>query len=440
VAAHRSRREGFALARLAELDVPYYVPEDTFDLVSGHTDLQAARAAGHWIVRTPLWYSVIDDTAARELRTHPHLHSVGTRFLEALGIDDGPYYEFARQALPALEGPEHSRIRRTISAAFTPRSIERLRPSMRRFISDRAEEIVARGHCEFMADIARHYPVSVLCELLGVSASDWGLFHQWARDMLPDPWYEAATRLASMNQAVTEFTAYVDALIDYRWREPAEDLLSALLHTHVRDGQLTRDELARVAISIVMGGTEAIRYQLGLGMHVLAQRPTDWARLVDDPARVAPAVEEILRYAPTVMGAGRIAVDDFEYRGVTIEEHTILFLLHAAANRDPAAVSCPMAFDIDAPRGRWQSHTFGSGAHYCLGANLARVELQEAFAVLARTWASVEIDEPPTMRPVHLLWGPESLSLRVEGRGHRSRPPTALSRSAEIGAPAAAHP
>jgi cytochrome P450 len=189
---------------------------------------------------------------------------------------------------------------------------------------------------------------------------------------------------------------YTTDLIDRRRRTgPRDDLLSELMRIEEEGDRLSHQELCDLTASLIMAGTDTTRNQLGLTLLVLAQHPDEWQRLVDDPGLAPRAVEEALRFEPTAATLSRLVTEDVSYRDVTLPAESTVWLVTAAANRDPEAVECPMRFDVGLDRGAWSPLTFGNGEHYCLGASLARAELQEALEVLARRWRRIELSGTP---------------------------------------------
>jgi cytochrome P450 len=382
-----------------------------------HQVMHELRVAGQWIVRTPIGVSVIDHDAVRDLLKDTRLQPLGVQMFELQGIHGGPSYERFKRAIINIDGDEHTRLRRLVSRAFTPRAVERLRPMMRAWVDERARAMAERGGGDLMTDLAEAYPIAVICELVGAPEEDWPKFSSWATDVFRLFNMNLARDLPAIEAAERAMNAYVTALIEER-REggPRDDLLSELMRIEEEGDRLSREEMCDLVGTLIMAGTDTTRNQLGLAVMLLARHPGEWERLVAEPALVTRAVEEVLRFEPTAAAVPRHVVEDLTYRDVTIPAGTVVSLATAAANRDPDHVGCPMTFDVGAERGTWSPLTFGGGAHYCLGANLARAELQEALDVLVRRWRRVELTGEPEMKPFVGLYGPTSLPLRIEPR------------------------
>jgi cytochrome P450 len=399
---------------VTDLDLPFF---DIFDPDYGatcHERAQAVLAAGGWIVRTPIGYGVIEHDAVRELQKDPRFRAMGVTLYEMQGVTSGKLYDQFSRLILNIDGPEHTRQRKLVARAFTPRAVDRLRPMMRAYVQARASAIAERGTCELMADVAEAYPIAVICQLLGAPGEDWPKFSAWATTIFRQFSFDLANDLPEIEQAVTEVEAYLEALIEKRRGQPRDDLISDLLAAEEEGDRLTHQELMDLVTAVLLAGTDTTRNELGLAMLTFARHPDQWARVVADPSLVPAAVEEVLRFAPTIEATPRVAIDDLEYRGVTIPAGTMLALVTAFANRDPSVVQCPMDLDVGADRAGWQATTFGSGPHYCLGASLARAELQEAVGVMARTWRTVELVGEPEMKAPVGVYGPIAVHLRVE--------------------------
>ena len=180
--------------------------------------------------------------------------------------------------------------------------------------------------------------------------------------------------------------------------------------------RLTNRELLDLVVLLLLAGTDTTRNQLGLGMLWFASNPDQWDRLAADPGAIAPAVEEVVRFDPSASGTIRIAVEDVTHRGVTFPAGSMVYLLATGANHDPSVVACPQEFDASADRPGFTPLTFGTGRHFCLGANLARAELQEAFAVLAPKMRNLRLGGTPTLKPFMSVYGPTELHLDFDPR------------------------
>jgi cytochrome P450 len=394
--------------------------------------IEQFHADGQWLVRTPMWFLVVGYEETKELWKDDRFATPIPTILEMQGVTEGLLHDRASNNILARNDDDHTRIRRLVSPAFTPKAVDQLRPMMRSYLHERVDAIAPAGRCEFVTEVAEAYPIAIICELVGAPRSDWPLFSRWADSIFKQAGFELATTLPEIEGAYVELEAYLDELITRRTADPGDDLLSQLIATSAADGdRLNPTELIDVVTAILIGGTDTTRNQLGMAVLLLTQRPGAWDRLVGDPEAVRLAVDEVLRYEPTASGTMRVATEDVTYRDVTFPKDAVLLLSSHAANRDPSAVSiCPHQFSPEARRDGWTTLTFGTGRHYCLGANLARAELQEALAVLPARLGDLTVVGEPEMKPPMGLHGPRRLELTFTARStsrrgskHPAQPP-----------------
>jgi cytochrome P450 len=372
----------------------------------------AAARRRHWLARTPLGFAVTTYEDAVSVLRDRRFHSALSLLPEQAGVGDDPYFERRRRSILSLEGDEHARLRRLVAPAFTPAAAERLRPVMVEVMTELVDALAARGQGELVAEVCEPYPVPVICELLGAPRSDWRLFSAWATDIFRIFNQDLPHDLPRIKAAGEELDAYVRAMVERRRRRPADDLLSELIAVEEAGERLSTDELVTLAETVLMAGTDTTRNQLACALALLAGHPEQWARLSRDPSLAPRAVEETMRVLGAVRGTARVASEDVVYRGVLFPAGTLVAVSLAGANRDPSVFEAPDTFDIGAER-HAQQLTFGSGIHHCLGAALARAELHEALALLARRLPNLVVDgavewKPPTFG----IWGPARLPAR----------------------------
>ena len=302
-----------------------------------------------------------------------------------------------------------------MSRAFTPRSVERLRPAMRGLTEELAGRFASGGRCEFMADFADHYPIQLICELLGVPREDHDRFGRWSNAIT---WVLSLELLAHIDEVREGFEglgAYIEAFIEERRARPQDDLVTALIQAEDGGDRLSPVELRSLIASLLFAGYDTTRNQLGIGLFLFAQFPEQWRLLGRQPELASNAVEEILRFQGTVAVAPRLAHERLEIDGYEVPAGTIVSLSTAAANHDPAVHTRPEVFDITVPRE--PPLTFGGGPHYCLGANLARAEMQEALGILSSCMPDVRVAGEVAWRPRTGIFGPTVLPLAFGPRG-----------------------
>ena len=361
------------------------------------------------IVRTPIGALVIEHAKVVDLLGDPRLRSSLLDFVRLQGMVDGPIYEAVSNSLLAVDGQDHTRLRKLVSRAFTPRSVERLRPSMRALAEELAGRFVPAGRCEFMADFADHYPIQLICELLGVPQKDYAAFGRWSNAIT---WVLSLELVAHLDEVAEGFMGlggYIEAFIEERRARPQDDLVTALIQAEDGGDRLSGPELRSLIASLLFAGYDTTRNQLGIGLFLFAQFPEQWRLLAQRPELAPNAVEEILRFMGTVTVAPRVAHESLEVGGYDVPAGTIVSLSTAAANHDPAVHARPEVFDVTIERE--PPLTFGGGPHYCLGANLARAEMQEALAVLASRMPALRVAGDVAWRPRTGIFGPTVLPL-----------------------------
>src|SRR5580698_6913476 len=368
----------------------------------------------HWLARTDMGYAVASVSDVTAILRDKRFHSALSMITQIEGVDDAEFAQGRRQSILSMEGPEHARLRRLVAPAFTPASANRLRPTMRRVVDGLVDQIVAHGECELVADVCEPYPIPIICELLGAPPEDWKLFSSWATDIFRIFNANLVEDLPLIERAGSELSAYVSAMIDERRADPRHDLLSDLIAVEEEGDRLSTEEMAMMAQAVLMAGTDTTRNQLACSVALFSEHPDQWALLAEQPELAPRAVEESMRYLGAVRGTARVASEDIVYRDVLFPTNTLVSTSLAGANRDPEAFDDPDVFDITRERKAAQM-TFGSGIHFCMGAALARAELQEALPLLARRMPGLRRAGDIEWKPSSFgIWGPARLPLRFE--------------------------
>jgi len=380
--------------------------------------VREGRANGEWLFRSPLGFSVANYEDATAVLRDKRWHSASGRIPELMGITRTDFLERQRGSILSAEGDEHTRLRRLVAPAFSPRAADRLRPFMREVINSLVDPVAKSGRAEFVADITEPYPIPIICELLGAPKSDWQLFSRVASDILEIFSADIADKLDLVMNAQTELDAYTRELIAQRRAKPADDLLTDLIAAEEAGDKLDNDELVMMVNAVIVGGTDTTRNQLGCSVNLFAQHPEQWAMLAERPELAARAVEESMRYFGAVRGTARFASCDIEYRDVVFPAGTFIGIGLAEANHQESVFPDPDTFDITAPAAAQPQMTFGSGIHYCLGAALARAELQEALPLLAQRMPNLRIDGAITWKPDGVgIFGPAQMPITFDA-GH----------------------
>lgn len=364
------------------------------------------------VIRTDTGAMVISHTAVHAALGDKRLRSGIAELLADQGAaDDGSLASGFANSVLATEGDRHIRLRRIVTRSLTPRAVEVHRDAIRG-IANELIDAFDRDDCEFMAAFADQLPIRVISHILGVPQADHADFASWNAAITWALSAELAEHRAEVEWGIANLATYVHALIEDRKATPRDDLVTGLLAAQSQDPERTEDDVASMIMSLLFAGHDTTRNQLGLGMWFFAHHPDQWQRLRDDPTLVPGAVEEILRYRGAVGGVPRVASEDLELAGYLIPAGTGVSLSLDAGNHDPTVYDDPGTFDVGATRESICS--LGGGRHYCLGANLVRVELAEAFGALVAALGRVRLAGDADWRPPMGIFGPEHLPLRFD--------------------------
>ncbi|WP_431679113.1 cytochrome P450 [Kitasatospora sp. KL5] len=324
-----------------------------------------------------------------------------------------PFHTLNDNGLLDLEAPDHTRIRRLVAKAFTPRRVESLRPTVARMADDLVTGLLADGGGDLIAKVAEPLPVAVIAEMLGVPESDRHLLRPWSADITGmfelNPTEETAQRAV---RASTEFSDYLRALIRERRADPGDDLISALALVADEGDVLSEQEVVSTCVLLLNAGHEATVNTTGNGWWALFRNPDELDRLRASVDELLPtAVEELMRYDTPLQMFERWVLEDIEVGGTVIPRGSEVALLFGSANRDPERFADPDRLDI----GRTDNPhiTFGAGIHFCLGAPLARLELNESYGALLRRAPGLRLVREPAWQPGYVIRGLEELLVEV---------------------------
>ena len=366
-----------------------------------------------WLARTDIGYSVLTYESVMGILRDKRWHSATGMVAQLQGITDEAFLSRRQVSILNAEGDVHVRLRRLVAPAFSPRSADRLRPFMRETVNSLLDPFTATGKAEVVRDICEPYPIPIICELLGAPKEDWKLFSRLATEILLIFSENLAENMSVFIAAQQELEKYTEGLIEKRRSVPADDLITDLIAAEEAGDKLNTEELTMMVDAVIVGGTDTTRNQLGLALALFAEYPEQWALLGKDPSLAQRAVEEVLRFSGAVGGTIRFASEDIEYNGVLFPKGTFMSTSMSTGNYDSSVFPTPEVFDITRePVG--QPHlSLGAGIHYCLGASLARAELQEAFTVLSQRMLNLELDGPVVYKPSGVgIFGPASLPVK----------------------------
>lgn len=384
---------------VSELDLPafdYTAPGFSADTY--HAQLAKIRQR-HWLARSPIAYIVLDHDSGEFFLRSKAAAFPGRQIAEFFGVTGGPLAEHIDANILNLTGERHHRLRALIGHAFTPRAADRWRGVMRGFLERLWARVSAYGECDFIPAIARPYPSLTIATILGAPHQDAGRLHEWSTWVQRQFDIRALEMsLPEIERAVKELQEYVTALLTARRRIPGDDLISELIQA-----DLTPDECINLVVNLLAGGIDTTAGQLAHAIRLFAMHPGQWNLLAERPLLAASAVEEVLRFEPVTPFTARICLSDIDHRGVRFPAGTIIAICAERANRESGE-----SFDITAPR-EGRLLTFGAGAHYCLGVNLARAELEEALAFLAPRVPGLALNGPPQLGGVEGIYGIDKL-------------------------------
>ncbi|WP_338677669.1 cytochrome P450 [Streptomyces sp. SCSIO 30461] len=378
------------------------------------------RAAGrvHWFEPTRQWLvphyadvsALLRDRRLGRTYLHRFTHEEFGRPVPPAAHE--PFHTLNDHGLLDLEAPDHTRIRRLVTKAFTPRTVQALEPTVRRLAAELVGRLVKQGGGDLLAEVAEPLPVAVIAEMLGIPESDRPLLRPWSADICGmyelNPTDETAARAV---RASVEFSGYLRGLIAERRKAPGDDLISALIAAYDEGDRLSEQEMVSTCVLLLNAGHEATVNTTANGWWTLFRHPEQLAGLRADHSRLSTAVEELMRYDTPLQLFERWVLDDIEIDGTTIPRGSELALLFGSANRDPARFERADELDLTRPD---NSHvSFGAGIHYCLGAPLARIELSASFRELLREAPGMRMAAEPEWKPGFVIRGVRELLVEL---------------------------
>jgi len=402
---------------VSELDLPtfdYTAPDFSADRY--HQQLAETRRLG-WLARSPLAYIVLDHDSGEFFLRSRATAFPGRQIAEFFGVTGGPLADHIDANILNLTGEQHRRLRSLVGPALTPRKADRWRPVMRGFLEDLWGRVAAHGSCDFAAAAARPYPSLTIATVLGAPHQDAGRLQEWSSWVQRQFDIRAlSTNRDDIERAVTEVKEYVSELLEAKRAAPGDDLISDLLSARDAGDRLSADECVQLVVNLLAGGIDTTSAQLAHAIRLFADHPAQWELLAADPGLASRAVDEVLRFEPVTPFTARICLEQTEHRGVTFPAGTIVAVCAERANREGESGE---DFDITAAR-EVRLLTFGAGMHFCLGANLARAELEEALAFLAPRTPGLALDGPPQLGGVEGIYGIDKLPVIWSDSAHTS--------------------
>lgn len=402
---------------VTELDLPELDPADP--ALSGdrwHVTANSLLDSGHWLARSPLSLVVIDREAGEFFLRSRSARFPGRQIADLFGITDGPLREQIDANIINLDNQAHRRLRGLLNPSLTPRAANAWRPMMREILDELWSELETLEF-DFVSRFSRPYPSRAIARVMGAPAVDAQRLRDWSEwiqlQFDPIALSDPAT-VATIQGKVAEFYDWVDPLIEARRSTPADDLITTLIRTEEEGERLSDPELRNLVLNVLVGAVDTTQSQLSHAVRLLASRPEQWQALRADPETLVPrAVSEALRFEPVTAFTARQLTGEVLFRDVTFPAGTLLVICSFTGNRDPQAFDNPREFDITTERKQARPLTFGAGIHYCVGANLARAELEEALRMLAETAGQIELNGLTELQAVSGIYGIDRMDLRV---------------------------
>jgi cytochrome P450 len=410
---------GAAMMLVSELELPELDYTDASLRGDRFHHTMRELSAGGWLASGPYGYVALDREAGEFfLRTRDAIFP-GMTIAEIFEVREGPLYEQFERNILHLNGPDHARLRGLLNPALSARAVERYRPAMREFLGELWADARGAGRevrCEFVEAFAKPYPSRTIALAMGAPLADAPRLHHWSNRIQRQ--FDAAAMAGErelIEQAVREFYEYAEALLRARREEPGDDLISKLIAAEQEGERLSDVECINLVFNVLVGGVDTTQSQLAHTARLLAERPEQWRLLRRRPELAERAVEEALRYEPITPFTARITTAEVSFRGVTFPAGTFVMVCAFTGNRDFAPEgddANAWEFDISAERTHARALTFGAGVHYCVGANLARLELQEALRFLAEHARELRLDGEPEYETITGIYGLARLPVR----------------------------
>jgi cytochrome P450 len=395
------------------LDLPEFDPADTELHGERFHEVMAALAQRSWLARIPLGYMTLDREAGEFFLRTKKATFPGQKIAELFDIENGPLREEIDRNILHIDGEDHRRLRNLLNPFFTPRAADRWRPAMRQLLEELFANVEGDRRMEFVQAFAKPYPSLTIATIMGAPRDDAPRLHEWSnwiQRQFDGP--SLMTQRPRIEQAVAEFYAWCDQLLAHRHETPGDDLISVLIAAEADGDRLSDVELVNLVLNVLIGGVDTTQSQLAHAIRLFAAHPDQWHLLARETHRVAQAVDEVLRHEPVTPFTARILTDDVIYRDITFPEGTVVMVCSFTGNRDGAG---DPAFDITAERDNARIMTFGAGIHFCVGANIARVELEEALTFLAPRLPNLQLDGEPVYGTIQGIYGLDALPVAWSG-------------------------
>ncbi|MEL6119373.1 MAG: cytochrome P450 [Pseudomonadota bacterium] len=375
-------------------------------------EVRAAREAS-WYARTPYGLAILRHAEMGQLLVHQSLRQGSHSWPEHNGVNEGLFADWWCNTILVTEGTDHTRLRRFLNPAFSPKTVRSMIPFFERLTNDLLADFIDKGECDFMTDFADPYAGRVLCYLLGISEDTAEEILSLSSDMGLALGVTYKQSLPVIEDATHKMYDLVEGVLEKRKKNPGDDILSMLINAGEGDDKMTHDELMNTGVMLVFAGVDTTRNQLGLGMSLFLDHPDQWEILAENPKMDMAAATECMRLRPTITWVTREAVEDFEFQDLEIAKGTTLHLFSESAGTDPTAFE-EAPFDITERRGR--NYGFGGGMHVCLGQIVAKNDMAVAYRLLSERITNVRANGKAEHLPDSANTGPTSLPIAFDVR------------------------
>jgi cytochrome P450 len=388
-----------------------------------HAALARLRQQG-WLAKGPYGYIVLDREAGEHFLRSRDASFPGQALMEIFQVQEGPLRQEMARNILHLNGADHSRLRSLLNPSLSPKAVQRHRPAMRTLLETLFDAMAAdapagtRISCELVESLTKPNPAQVIAQVMGAPLSDAPRLHHWSQWIQRQ--FDAQSMIEqrpSIEAAVAEFYEYADELLAARRQAPGEDLISTLLAAEEQGDRLSEVECVNLVLNVLIGGVDTTQSQLAHALRLFAEHPEQWEMLAREGELAGQAVQETLRFEPVTPFTARIVEREIVFRDVTFPAGTIVMVCAFTGNRDVEGDVPAETFDIAAERPRARLLTFGAGVHYCVGANLAQAELEEALAFLAPRMRNLALTDEPELGTITGIYGVSRLPVSFELAG-----------------------
>lgn len=361
-----------------------------------------------WIARNPFGYTILHYDDCVKILRDKRWHNPTKRTMD---IFDLGFEEDGVRALPinTVEGDDHTRLRRLVAPVFTPSQADNYRPLMRSHATKLLDNLPDKT--DLYHNFTKIYPTKIISEIFGSDEEGQDKLDTWATNIFKIFNGKVREEQEDIQKASSEMKLWFENLIQNKRKEPGSDVISTLIAARDSNDLLSTGEIIMMGVSLLLAGVDTVRNQLATIVALMLENPDQWSIFLENPEFYAPrAVEEGMRYSASTRGTGRVASEDIDYKGVTFPQGTLVFPLFSTANREQDKFKNADIFDIRKEIPNKPHLTFGSGIHHCLGAHLARAEMQEALLAIAEVCPGILLDGTITWKNSTVaIYGPSSM-------------------------------